>query len=118
VDPAPIQRNEIGIVRAKERLEEELAAAREELAQIEKRLETKGDYGLGEGDPLIVGWELALAQKLETESKIEEIESALQRIAEGTYGRCQSCGRPISEERLAVLPQAALCINCARRQEE
>ena len=102
----------------KERLEEELVAAREELAQIEERLETKGDYGLGEGDPLIVGWELALAQKLETETRIEEIEGALQRIAEGTYGRCQSCGRPISPERLAALPQAALCIDCARQQEE
>jgi RNA polymerase-binding transcription factor DksA len=105
-------------VKDKERLEEELAAAQQELAQIEERLETKGDYGLGEGDPLIVGWELALAQKLETETKIQEIEDALERMAEGTYGRCQSCGRPISEERLAVLPQAALCIDCARRLEE
>jgi RNA polymerase-binding transcription factor DksA len=102
----------------RERLEQELDDAREELAQLEKRLETKGDYGLGEGDPLIVGWELALAQKLEAETRIAEIESALARMAEGTYGRCQSCGKPISPERLAVLPQAALCIDCARQQEE
>jgi len=41
------------------------------------------------------------------------VEAALQRIDDGTYGSCTSCGRPIPEERLEVLPWAATCVPCA-----
>jgi len=48
------------------------------------------------------------------QAEIEMIEAALGRVKNGTYGTCLSCGEQISEERLDVVPHAALCRNCAR----
>jgi RNA polymerase-binding transcription factor DksA len=45
--------------------------------------------------------------------EIREINAALDRIADGTYGRCIHCGRVIDIDRLAVLPETALCVRCA-----
>ena len=42
----------------------------------------------------------------------EEIERALAKIALGTYGICEGCGKPIVRDRLKALPQAALCVAC------
>jgi DnaK suppressor protein len=48
---------------------------------------------------------------------IEEIDAALQRIADGRYGPCAACGRPIAVKRLRALPAARFCLDCARAQE-
>ena len=61
----------------------------------------------------------------ETAYKIIEIESAaldqidyaLDRMGNGTYGVCEGCERGIAPERLKALPFASLCINCKRQQE-
>jgi len=45
------------------------------------------------------------------------IEGALQRIENGTYGKCVNCGADIAPERLEALPYAELCINCKREAE-
>ncbi len=45
--------------------------------------------------------------------EIRMIEAALARIDRGEFGICVSCGDPISEERLNVLPQTPKCRNCA-----
>ena len=50
-----------------------------------------------------------------------KVNHALDRISEGTYGICENCGKPISEERLKALPYTTLCIDCkksAENQEE
>jgi RNA polymerase-binding transcription factor len=52
-----------------------------------------------------------------SEHVLEEIEAALKRVEEGTYGLCSSCGKPIPEERLEALPWATLCIECQRERE-
>ena len=44
----------------------------------------------------------------------EKLERALTKLEEGTYGRCDSCGRPIAPARLAAVPESVLCIDCAR----
>jgi DnaK suppressor protein len=41
-----------------------------------------------------------------------EIDRALAKLAEGTYGRCDACGGPIASERLEALPWATRCIAC------
>ena len=43
-----------------------------------------------------------------------EIDAALARIEDGTYGTCTRCGKEIPVERLEVYPWASLCIDCAR----
>jgi DnaK suppressor protein len=43
----------------------------------------------------------------------ERIERALEKIAEGSYGTCDRCGRPIPAGRLAAAPESVLCVSCA-----
>jgi RNA polymerase-binding transcription factor DksA len=47
---------------------------------------------------------------------LRDIEAALARLADGTYGKCTSCGTRQPIERLEVLPQAALCMDCQRNR--
>lgn len=47
-----------------------------------------------------------------------EVQHALKRIAEGTYGRCTACGQPIAEKRLKALPWATLCIKDQQKFEQ
>jgi len=44
---------------------------------------------------------------------VREIDSALVRLEEGTYGRCASCGKPIPADRLDLVPWAELCVPCS-----
>jgi DnaK suppressor protein len=103
-------------VSQKERLQQELDEALAELQRLEKRLEGKGDYGLGTGDPSIYDWEMCLALKQRTQGKIKSLEEALQKAEEGNYGRCELCGQFIDPARLAILPSTKRCINCAQKR--
>jgi RNA polymerase-binding transcription factor DksA len=44
------------------------------------------------------------------EEQIGEVDRALKRLDEGTYGTCEACGKPIAEERLEVVPTARYCV--------
>ena len=46
-----------------------------------------------------------------------EVEAALKRIGDGTYGRCEACGGKISLGRMLVVPWASLCIRCQEEQD-
>jgi DnaK suppressor protein len=46
-----------------------------------------------------------------------EIDRALGRIDEGTYGTCERCGATIAEERLEAVPYATLCLACKQLEE-
>jgi RNA polymerase-binding protein DksA len=48
---------------------------------------------------------------------LQAIDAALARIDEGTYGRCERCGKELDEERLDAIPWATLCIDDKRRDE-
>ena len=52
-----------------------------------------------------------------SEHVLSEIDAALKRIADGTYGKCTNCGKEIPEERLEARPYATLCIDCQRLRE-
>jgi RNA polymerase-binding protein DksA len=52
-----------------------------------------------------------------SEQVLSEIEAALKRIENGTYGTCVKCGREIAPERLDAYPWASLCIDDARKAE-
>jgi RNA polymerase-binding protein DksA len=51
------------------------------------------------------------------EHVIGEIDAALKRIEEGTYGTCVRCRSTIAEERLEAMPYATMCIECKRLDE-
>lgn len=52
------------------------------------------------------------AIKNDKQGTLSNIERALQKIAEGTYGLCDKCGQPIDEGRLDILPHTSLCLTC------
>ncbi len=49
--------------------------------------------------------------------KVAQIDRALARIADGTYGVCESCGNPIGKMRVMAFPRATLCMTCKQREE-
>jgi len=49
--------------------------------------------------------------------KLAQIERALGRIDDGTYGVCESCGEAIGKMRLMAFPRATLCMTCKQREE-
>ena len=49
--------------------------------------------------------------------KLQQIDDALERIDEGNYGVCESCGLEIGEERLTAMPFSRLCRDCQQDQE-
>lgn len=49
---------------------------------------------------------------------LDQIGVAIERIEDGSYGRCQTCGEKIPESRLNAIPYAAQCVQCASEQEE
>jgi DnaK suppressor protein len=51
----------------------------------------------------------------ELREALNEVEAAIDRLAEGTYGRCERCGQEIAPARLEAKPAARLCITCASR---
>ena len=48
---------------------------------------------------------------------VAQIDRALGRIHDGTYGICESCGEPIGKMRLMAFPRATLCMSCKQREE-
>jgi DnaK suppressor protein len=60
--------------------------------------------------------EIALAQN--EDAILGQIDAALHKIEDRTFGKCEECGKEIGRDRLKALPYAPLCINCARREEE
>jgi RNA polymerase-binding transcription factor len=48
---------------------------------------------------------------------LDQIERALSRIEDGTYGVCESCGKAIGKGRLQAFPRATLCVSCKEREE-
>ena len=60
--------------------------------------------------------ETRLALEKRIIDQLAEIEHALSKFEEGTYGLCDSCGQPIDPARLEALPQANLCVSCKAGQ--
>ncbi len=103
------------VEQTRQRIEQKLEATRAELERLDERLKLKGNYGLGRGDPTVTSWERNLARRERAQDKLENLEAALRRVEEGTYGVCEACGQAIEPERLAALPVATLCIVCAHQ---
>lgn len=61
--------------------------------------------------------ELSLSLLENEDQQLQEVSEALERIDNGTYGRCEECSEAITIERLTAMPWARLCITCARAEE-
>jgi RNA polymerase-binding protein DksA len=73
----------------------------------------------GDADTATVTVDREMDYSLEENSVhvLREIDGALERIENGTFGLCTRCGKQIGEERLEAMPYATLCIECKRLEE-
>ncbi len=56
-----------------------------------------------------------LSQIDQARTRVQQVDEALARMDDGTYGLCSTCGQPIQEERLEVRPLSVTCVDCASR---
>jgi DnaK suppressor protein len=103
----------------RERLTAALDAVNHEGTFAEETGELAGGAGdhLGDHGSEVFQRELDNGLEENAERLVSEIDSALKRIDDGTYGTCVVCGRPIGEERLEAVPWATLCIDDQRKKE-
>jgi RNA polymerase-binding transcription factor len=89
--------------------------------RADKATALEGDDGVedvGEMSELDLNRSTALDLAARQTHLIEEIDEALQRIEDGTYGQCFSCGKPLDEERLKAVPTAKYDAACQAAIEE
>lgn len=103
------------------RLTEELEAIEEHLPEIEQvGMDVSGGYDEDLADVASDTFEREKVIAIENsiQQLLQQVEEALERIEDGTYGICQMCDQPIHPERLRALPYARLCIQCKAREEQ
>lgn len=86
---------------------EEYRAEAEALIEGREPGDVQFDEESGEGDTLAVERERDLALSAQARAAVEQIDAALERIANGTYGICTSSGLAIPQDRLRAIPWAA-----------
>jgi len=96
---------------------DELAAEAEQLAAEREGGDTQFDEESGEGDTINIERERDLLLSASAQQIVDEIDRALARIENKTYGLCLPAGRRISLERLEALPYAETCVDCKARAE-
>jgi DnaK suppressor protein len=62
--------------------------------------------------------EFTLSLLASENNALEQIQAAIERIDNGSYGLCETCGEQIPKTRLDAIPYAAQCVQCASQQEE
>lgn len=100
----------------------ELARRRDELAEslgavttVERDPDASVSFGkrVGDGTTEAVDRLNRVGTAKELEAMLRDVERALAKIEEGTYGICDRCGRLIPEARLEARPWSVLCVDCA-----
>jgi DnaK suppressor protein len=63
-------------------------------------------------------WELSLRLSERGREKLKQIEEALERVEDGSFGTCEQCEAKIPKGRLKVLPFSTTCVACKSKQEK
>ncbi|MCF0242183.1 MAG: TraR/DksA family transcriptional regulator [Treponema sp.] len=93
---------------------ESLAAQSDDMKNLVKTVES-GDEADVAADA--IDRTLLTALGIQDAKRLQMIDSALDRIYQGKYGRCIGCGKEIPQGRLEALPYAMMCITCASAEE-
>lgn len=73
--------------------------------------------GLEEAAGEVEAYSTSLPIEHNLELQLQDAENALDKLEQGNYGTCESCGMQIEEERLIISPEARFCTMCAEKQE-
>ena len=111
--------------RFQKRLEAEKSRLEELIDEYERELEVarltesssdrSPDPGNAEASSMKMEYAKELSIEQNTADLLGKVDHALERVAAGEYGICESCGKPIPIERLDVLPYSTLCVDCASK---
>jgi RNA polymerase-binding protein DksA len=101
-------------------LERQREALKAEIAQIGVEPNDGMGYSTHPADDGSVAFEQSadLAMRINAERMLYQVERALTRMEEGSYGVCRECGKPIDQARLDAIPWTRFCIDCASKHEE
>lgn len=110
----------------KQKLESEKESIQKELESFAKKDDKpEGDWetkypnreeGDKEEEADEVGeYENMLSVEYSLELKLKNVNSALEKIQNGTYGICERCGKEIDDERLKACPEAVTCLKCHQK---
>lgn len=106
-----------------EELEKKKKYLEEELSSFAKKdPKLKGDWdakmprvpegNLEEAADEVEEYSTNLHIEFNLEKQLQDVDAALERIKEGTYGKCEKCAKNINPERLKASPEAKTCIDC------
>ena len=110
--------DELNLEAIEAQLRERLGEIAAEIAELTKPPEGGGDISfgkrIGEGTSQAIDRfaEVGVAQEIEPIKA--RLERALEKLDEGSYGKCDRCGAEIAPGRLNAAPESSLCIDCAR----
>jgi RNA polymerase-binding transcription factor len=92
----------------------------DELAELTKPPEAGSNLSfgkrIGEGTTEAVERISSTATARSIAAALAEVERALEKVDEGTYGLCDDCEEPINSERMEAMPSATLCVTCSARR--
>jgi DnaK suppressor protein len=123
----PAKLDSASLARIRKQLEEERVSLEAQMTELEEesfqgtQSELTGEVGIDEdfadAGSATFDREQALSIQNNIRDLIDQVDRALYRIKDGTYGSCERCGRPIDAARLKALPRTLLCTDCKRREE-
>ncbi len=108
--------------------EQRLSAMRDGISEdseldADEQLSSGGELSNVDQHPADIGTEvnqrevnLSMVEQIEAE--LGDVEAALRKLDDGSYGKCEACGKDIGEDRLEALPSARFCVDDQSKAEE
>jgi len=118
-DEKPLSKRDIAmfekmLLERKNQIQKNIQDTAQEMSELSDcELNDEGDYAAASSDNMI---DQAISSQQQRE--LGEIEYALSKIKDSTYGVCEMCEEPVGKERLKVKPHAKYCIVCRELTEK
>jgi DnaK suppressor protein len=97
---------------------EDIIGEVKQISESSKEMGQDGIQDIGDEAANIYNKQILLSLSENERVRLQEVDEALDRIANGTYGTCEECGGPISLKRLEVRPVAKYCVPCLMNLEK
>ncbi len=97
---------------------EQIIGEVKQIDESSKEIGQDGIQDIGDEATTIYNKQLLLSLNENERIRLQEVDEALDRIENGTYGICEECGGPISIKRLEVRPVAKYCVPCLTKLEK
>jgi len=97
---------------------EEIIGGVKQIYESSKEIGQDGIQDIGDEAANIYNKQILLSLNENERMRLQEVDEALDRIANGTYGICEECGGPIGLKRLEARPVAKYCVPCKTKLEK